>query len=215
MPEAERPRSALAEGGTAAAGMCVFALFVHSRIPLVLLSALGLAAAAFAIARSLGRESPRSAVFGLGRPSRWAALLTVLGCTVGIVFGVVYRRAYERELFPIALRGFALLAALIGAAEETVYRGYIQGRVRRLGALPSIVIAALCHTAYKCALFALPASGAEIDLGFLVLWTFLGDLLVGALRELAGNLTPALAAHVCFDIIAYGDLARAPWWVWS
>ena len=215
MPEPERTRRGLAEGGTAAAGLCVFALFIHAGPPLVLLSVAGLVAAALAVCRSLGRESPRAAVFGLSRPSRTAVVLTVVGCVLGLALGAVYRWHSGWRPFPGALGGFAPVAALIGGTEEVVYRGYVQGRARRLGALPAAVISALCHTSYKCALFALPASSTETDLGFLAAWTFLGGLLFGILRELAGNVSAPLAAHACFDIVVYGELARAPWWVWS
>ncbi len=219
MPESEGTRQRtwppLAEAGTAAVGLCVFALFIHAGLPLVLLSACGLAAAALAVHRSLTRESPRAALFGISRLSRPAIVLTVLGCVVGLALGVLYRWYCDRALFPGALRGFAALAALIGATEEIVYRGYVQGRARTLGAFPAVVLAALCHAAYKCALFALPASPVQTDFLVLATWTFLGGLVFGALRELAGNIAPALAAHACFDIVVYGDLAQAPWWVWS
>ncbi len=127
----------------------------------------------------------------------------------------LYRWSCARALFPGALLGFAPLAALIGGTEEIVYRGYVQGRARRLGVFPAVVLASLCHAAYKCALFALPASPVQTDFLFLATWTFLGGLVFGALRELAGSIAPALAAHACFDIVVYGDLAQAPWWVWS
>jgi membrane protease YdiL (CAAX protease family) len=49
----------------------------------------------------------------------------------------------------------------------------------------------------------------------LVFWTFLGGLFFGTLRQVARNVAPALAAHAVFDVIVYGALAQAPWWVWN
>ena len=219
MPEPKtiqpRSRRPLAEGVAAAAGLCVFAIFARSGLPLALLSACGLLAAALAIHRSFRNEASWSAVVGITRPSRRALILVVAGCALGIAGGVVYRWSSDGGLFPDELRWFALVAVLIGGAEEVAYRGYIQGRVRCLGAFPAVVLAALCHTAYKCALFLLPASPVEIDFCFLATFTLLAGLAVGALREISGNVIPALAAHVCFDIVVYGGLARAPWWVWG
>jgi membrane protease YdiL (CAAX protease family) len=118
-------------------------------------------------------------------------------------------------LLPTTLTLFAPVAALVGATEEVVYRGYMQGRLRALGPLPAVALAALGHTAYKCALFALPGRLVGIDFGILAACTFLGGLLFGALRERAGSVLPPLVAHACFDILVYGELAHAPWWVWA
>ncbi len=214
MPE-RRTRRKLASAGAVAAGLCVFALFIHAGLPLVLLSAAGLAVAGTVMGLSVRDESSRLAASGLSRPSRRAAVLVLLGCVVGLALGVAHRWQCGLRLLPDALRSVALLAALIGATEEVVYRGYIQGRVRSLGVLPALALAALAHTAYKCALFSLPPPGVESGLLFLATWTLLGGLLFGILREAAGNVLPPLAAHACFDIIVYGELARAPWWVWS
>ena len=216
-PEAIRPRSRrpLVEGIAAAAGLCVFAVFVRSGLPLALLSACGLFAAALAIHRSLTGNASLSAVLGIARPSRRALILTAAGCALGIAGGGLYRSSSGQAFFPDGLRWFALVAGLIGGAEELAYRGYIQGRVRSLGAFPAVVLAALCHTAYKCALFLLPASPVEIDFCFLATFTLLAGLVVGALREISENVIPAIAAHVCFDIVVYGGLVRAPWWVWG
>ena len=216
-PDTTQPRSRrpLAEGVTAAAGLCVFALFVRSGLPLALLSACGLLAAGLAIHRSLRSEASWNAVIGMSRPSRRALILTAAGCALGIAGGGVYRWSSGQAFFPDAIQWFAPVAVLIGGAEEIAYRGYIQGRVRCLGAFPAVVLAALCHTAYKCGLFLLPTPPVEIDFCFLATVTLLAGLALSALRELGGSAIPAIAAHVCFDIVVYGGLARAPWWVWE
>ena len=78
----------------------------------------------------------------------------------------------------------------------------------------AILLAAGAHTAYKTALFVRPPTGIEVDYAFLAIWTLVGGAAFGALRAWGGNVWPALAAHAAFDLIAYGDAAQAPWWVW-
>ena len=107
------------------------------------------------------------------------------------------------------------VAVLIGATEEVLYRGYIQGRVRRFGPFKAAVFAALCHSAYKGSLFVFHNQPVDINMFLLVACTFTVGLVLGVLRERAGSLLPAVAAHVVFDIVAYGAYAQAPWWVWS
>ncbi|MHC4504741.1 MAG: CPBP family glutamic-type intramembrane protease [Planctomycetota bacterium] len=204
-----------AEGMTAAAGVCIFGLFVHLGPPLVLVSAGALVVAALVIQRSARKESSWAAVFGASGMSRRAAAITGLACAVGLAFGLCYRQSCDWSILPRTVGIFAPVACLIGAAEEIVYRGYVQGRFRPLGAFPAVVFAAACHTAYKCALFALPATPVETDLVVMATATLLGGVVFGALREWAGSVVPPLAAHACFDLVLYGDLARAPWWVWS
>lgn len=221
MPEAgERDnieRAPVVEGATGALGLCVFAVFVGAGWPLVILSVLALTAVAVVIGRSLGAARSPAAVLHVSRPTRRAATVTALGCAVGFALGIGLRWAKGEGLLPGALGRFALVAAAIGAAEELAYRGYIQGRFRTLGVFPAAAFAALCHAGYKCALFLYaPASAPATDIDFTLLaaGTFLGGVAFGALRELGRSAFPAIAAHACFDVVVYGGLARAPWWVW-
>ncbi len=219
MHESDRPVDRgwppLAEAALACAGMCLFALFAHHSLPLVSLSAIGALATAFAIYHCFRFESFPFTILGVRPLSRKAAAFVGLGIIIGVGLGAIYRTRCGWPPFPAALKWFAGPAALIGATEEVLYRGYIQGRLRRLGIVGGVVCAALCHAAYKCSLFALPPAAIEIDYGFLATWTILGGLLFGALRELSESVIPPLAAHACFDIVVYGELSRAPWWIWS
>jgi membrane protease YdiL (CAAX protease family) len=180
-----------------------------------MLAAGGLLATTLAVQHSIGAEPSAEAIVGLGRPSRRALVLTIAACFLGAALGVLFRLVEDRGVVPGCLMPFALAAGTIGAGEELLYRGYIQGRLRHLGWIAAAVLAALAHTAYKSALFVLPAVPVEIDLRFLALWTFVGGLLFGVLREFSGSVLPPVAAHVLFDLVVYGDRARAPWWVWS
>ena len=137
------------------------------------------------------------------------------GLVIGAALGILYRWRYAGHLLPTTLTLFAPVAALVGATEELAYRGYVQGRLRVLGPLPAVALAALGHTAYKCALFALPGRSVQIDVGIFAACTFFGGLLFGALRERSGSVLPPVVAHACFDILVYGELSHAPWWVWA
>jgi len=213
---AGRTRSPIVEAGTVAMGMCLFALFVHHQLPFGFLpSVAGLLTAAVAILHFFRVDPSPAVTLGLSRPTPAVALYAAVGCLIGVGFGVAYRTVWHWGPFPDALRRFTFVAAAIGATEELLFRGYLQGRARRLGVIRAVVFAALCHMAYKCALRALPAIDVETNFGFLAVWTFLGGVVFGALRERSRSVLPPLAAHVAFDLIVYGHHTQAPWWVWS
>ena len=160
----------------AAAGMCLFALFIHKGFPLVLLAACGLLTTGSAILWSLKKAPSPAATLGLSRFTGSVGAFAVLGCVLGVALGIAYRLKYGGGLLPSALGRFAPMAVLIGSTEEIVFRGYIQGRVRHLGPVWAVVLGALCHTAYKCALFALVPAAADVSIWILAAGTFLGGL---------------------------------------
>ncbi|HPD14835.1 MAG TPA: CPBP family intramembrane metalloprotease [Planctomycetota bacterium] len=198
-------------------GMFLFGLCVHLRPPFVYLAPAGLLMAALSLVCFLGTEASPAAALGLSRFGRRAAVGSGVGIVIGLVIGPLYRTRWGWAIAPRALTGLALLFALIGATEELLYRGYMQGRLRRWGPVGAVLAAAFFHALYKLALFgSLPALLAEdADCVFLVVVTFLGGLGFGALREVSGSVVPPLLAHVVFDIVVYGERAAAPGWVWS
>jgi len=200
---------------TAAAGMCLFALFVHITYPLKALSALGLGLTLLTLFTDLRTESSPAVLMGLNQFSKRVFVFTARGISFGCALGLFYRWGYDMELFPRAFGIFAPVAVMIGATEEILYRGYIQGRVQKFGPFKAAAFAALCHSAYKCALFAFHNQPVDINMLLLGTFTFAVGLALGILRERAGSLLPAVAAHVVFDIVAYGEYAQAPWWVWT
>ena len=203
------------EAAVAGAGMVLFALFAHSLSSTFAFSAAGLTLTAAALVRAVVRSRSPLILFGLVPVTRKMALYVPVGALLGLALGVWYRWHIGAPPLPEAFRGFVLVAALIGSAEEVLYRGYVQGRVGRLGTVGAIACAAILHTVYKSALFALPGEAVTIDLEFIVAATFIGGLVFGALRQLSGNVLAPLAAHAAFDLIVYAELAEAPWWVWS
>jgi membrane protease YdiL (CAAX protease family) len=219
IPKASVARHA-AEAVAASAGMVLFALTVHSGLPWTLLGAAGLVAAAAAIGLSLARAPSACTLLGIARPSANASAKTLLMIAAGLLVGgglaVVYRLYVGLAAVPAGgIEAFVFLACLIGAAEEVVYRGYVQGRLSGLGWPAAVVLAAVAHAAYKTALFALPATPYEVNYLFLAAWTLLGGIAFGMLRQFSGSLAPPVAAHAAFDLVVYGAMAEAPWWVWG
>lgn len=209
---ATRPGTALA----AAIGMVVFAVFAHRGLPWIAVGAAGLVVAAAAIGRSLAREVKPFDFVGLtGLPRR-----AILSCTIGLAIGVG-AAVLDRWQLGVPLRpasgfaAFAPVACLIGAAEELIYRGWMQSALHRLGAPAAVGTAALAHAAYKASLFAW--SPEPMTTGWVAIagWTFAVGIAFGALRETSRSVIPSMLGHAAFDWVVYGAFGHAPWWVWS
>jgi membrane protease YdiL (CAAX protease family) len=141
--------------------------------------------------------------------------LLMAGLLTGMTFAMIYRRYMGLTLIPSGLVFFAFTAAAVGFTEELLFRGYLQSQLRKLNVPLSVVLATLSHTAYKLLLFASLSPIAEVDLIFLLTWTFICGIIFGILKELAGSSYPPITGHVAFDILVYGDLALNPWWIWA
>jgi membrane protease YdiL (CAAX protease family) len=195
--------------------MELFAVFLHRSGPSGWLAPVGLLVAALAIIHCFTAADFSFQTFGFTRFSTKVWLITALGALGGIVTGIMYRWRLGYSLVPDHWGWFALLAGLIGSVEELVYRGYIQGRLGNLGPVLAVVVAALYHAAYKWVLFVVPPPPEGTNLLMLAVIPFAGGLFKGALREITGSVAPPVAAHASWDVIVYGELSRAPWWVWS
>jgi len=195
--------------------MVVFALFAHRSLPWILISFAGLLVTAAALERSLRCTPDVAASLGLTGFSASTLALAILGCAIGGGGGVLHRRALGLPLLPAGLERFAFVACLIGAMEELIYRGWLQGRLRPLGWPVAVAAAAAAHAAYKSALFAWPSGPSGVDCLSLAEWTFVGGVIAGLLRQFPGSVVPPLVAHAAFDLVVYGAVARAPWWVWG
>ncbi|MCK4766724.1 MAG: CPBP family intramembrane metalloprotease [Candidatus Aminicenantes bacterium] len=205
----------LIETGAFGAGMLLFALFIHSKLPLLFFSYAGLLLAAVILGRIFFKETNLLEIFGLSKLSAKVLLISFVGLLFGAAIGVQYRLLLGSSILPRFFSTFVLLSALIGITEELLYRGYVQGRVKPFGPIFAIGFAALLHSGYKVFLFILPPAGVSTDLLSLALYTLWGGLGFGILREISGSVLPPLLAHAAFDIIVYAEYAKAPWWVWS
>ena len=194
------------------AGMVVFALAAY-RPELLALWIAGAALAATCLAVAMAKADRPADMLGFTRPGNNVLWLALPICAaLGAAAGAYYRTAQGRSPLPMGLTWFCLASAAIGAAEELAYRGFVQSQLWRLGPLLACMVAAAAHTAYKCALFALPAGPQRPVFLSLALGTFIGGTVFGLMRQYLKSIAFPLAAHVAFDVIVYGDLLSAPWW---
>jgi len=195
-------------------GILLFAGFIHHPFPLLLLAIGGLAGTAVVIGFST-RNMTILEAFGLKWLNRKVLLYVLPAIVLGLILGMLTRSRFELTLIPAGFTGVAIVAPLVGSSEELVFRGYMQGQLRSIGKLFSILTASALHTSYKLLIILTLAIPLQFDFFYLIFWTYVGGLLLGLLRELSGSTLPPLIAHAVFDIVLYGGLASAPVWVWS
>ena len=196
------------------AGILLFAGFIHQSFPRVLAAIGGLVATAAVIGYSI-RNVKFTKAFGIDRLDRKVLLYSFPGIALGIILGVLCRQRFELSLIPAGITGVAIVAPLIGTMEELVFRGYLQGQLRIVGKGFSVITASAFHTSYKLLVILTLSMPLQFDFFYLIIWTFVGGILNGILRELSESTIPPVLAHAIFDIVLYGGLATAPVWVWS
>jgi membrane protease YdiL (CAAX protease family) len=196
------------------ASILLFAVFIHNPWPGRILAIVGLAGAAIMIGFTIRHLSVAEA-FGLSKPDRRILIFTIPAAMTGLVLGIATRNSFDLSLLPAAVTGLALVAPLIGAVEELIFRGFIQGHLRPIGRLFSIAYASTVHTCYKLLVILTLSIPLQFDFFFLVFWTFLGGLAFGTLREFSRSSIPPVIAHAIFDVVLYGGMSVAPIWVWS
>ena len=216
-PKEANIKSSVIEAFIASSGIWLFAIFTHSGLPLVLLSATGLLATTLALLYSLHYKNWSAEVFGFVPMNSSTVIYFVISCAVGAIFGAVFRISLGMGPLPSGMGRFVFTAASIGAVEEVLFRGYVQGRLRCLSPIIAIIFAAAGHTIYKSLLFALPPENIVISFSYksFAIWTFIVGAVSGSFRELSGSVLPPIVGHVTFDVIVYGNNINAPWWVWS
>jgi len=195
----------------------LFAFFVGYDFPYFLFALAGVLGMSGMIAWKLATPGAKMAeLWGFNSPGKgnmWFALMG-LAVLIGIVMGMAYRDFSGSPPLPQTLTIVAALTALIGMTEELIFRGFIFGQIRHLGAIFTIFLAAATHTLYKVFLF-LPDHGiAAFDIFFLIRWTLIVGVILGIMREASKNIYPAIIAHALFDVVVYGDHSHTPWWVW-
>jgi membrane protease YdiL (CAAX protease family) len=203
--------------------MILFALCSHQGMPWIIAGAGGLLLTAAAIAGGSQRSEVESqkfaagpaSVLGLDGFSITIAVFTLAGVGVGAGAGLLHRNALGIALQPAeGVEAFVIMACLIGATEELIYRGWLFGKARAFGWPAAVMIAAIAHASYKTALFAWPPAPVAVDLWGMAVWTAAGGIVLGLLRVFSGSLIPPLLAHAAFDFVVYRSVAHAPWWVW-
>ncbi len=196
------------------AGVLLFAVFIHSPQPFKLLAFTFLAGSGFMIGYSV-RQGPILPALGLSGITRKSILFCLPALVIGSGLAILTRYTFDLSALPVSLKSFVLTAPLVGATEELIFRGYIQGYLQSIGHLFSITYASTVHTCYKLLVILSLAVPLQFDFFFLILWTFLGGIVFGVLKDLSKSSLPPMIAHAAFDIVLYGGLSVAPVWVWS
>ncbi|MCP4134645.1 MAG: CPBP family intramembrane metalloprotease [bacterium] len=195
-----------------AAGMILFALCAHQEdlfLPRVCGACLSTIALTYGIAKN--KNLPR--LFGFTGFPKYRLWYIILSLLLGAALAVYFRSAQEIALVPQGFRAFCILAAVIGICEELVYRGFLQGSLKKYGPWTAVFLASLFHSLYKTGLFIFPDVPERAHLIALGLFTFFVGALLGLMREHFGSIIFPLISHAVFDVIAYGDMGSVPWWV--
>lgn len=194
-------------------GILIFAFFVGASFPMVLFAILGLVISGLQMVRQFTSLATVWEKFGINF-QRSTLVYLIIGVEAGVLIGLFYRWHLSVPIIPAKFTTFAFVAAAIGASEELIFRGYLQGRLYKVNVWLAVVFGSLGHTLYKALLFLSPFALHDVDVQFLVIWTFGVGLFFGWLTKVSKSVIPALLAHALFDIWVYGQLSQAPWWVW-
>ena len=196
-------------------GLCIFAWFIHGDRFSFIIAMGGLILASSVISRAIIKSDSLLSVFGLDHWNKKIIIYCSIGIFIGIILALVSRYVYKLSFIPGTLTFVAFASPLIGMTEELIFRGYMQGRLRKIHIISSIYIAAASHTLYKFLVLRSLPDGIRIHFFALITLTFGVGILLGYLRELSGNALPAMIMHATFDIVLYGDFTEMPEWVWG
>jgi membrane protease YdiL (CAAX protease family) len=196
-------------------GILMFAFFIGRPGILVIIGIAGLVLSVISVGLRIKAFSDLAPVFGFGRLSGVSFYFMAIAGLAGLLLGMIYRNSLHIGVIPERLTGFALVASLISATEELLFRGYLQSGIRRFGLIFSVLATDVAHTGYKFLFFLSMQAGPEISLTGLVIWTLAGGVIIGLLKEYSKSTVIPVIAHMVFDIIVYGDRVIAPWWIWA
>lgn len=194
--------------------LMIFSLFIQYDYPVRLVSLAALLVPAYFFSRDLQTLFDFKKAIGEFAGFKETYIYYVAGIFLGTLPAVFYRWNFGINLFPVSIHYFVIVAALIGALEELVFRGFIQESVKIINAPFSIFFSTISHTGYKCCLFLSPVAATDIDVATLAVWTFLIGILFGTIKHVSKSIFPSVIAHAIFDIWIYAEFVNAPWWVW-
>ena len=195
--------------------LMIFSCFIHSGFPVRIISFVALLVPSYIFGKNLHSLSDFRKITGVPTSFLMFNIYNIVGFMLGMFLAVLYRWYLGLSLMPTSgLHHFVIVAALIGALEELIFRGFIQEYAKSINAPFSIFFSAISHTGYKCCLFIIPLAAADIDIKVLAFWTLGAGILFGTLKHFSKSIVPPLIAHVMFDIFVYVEFIDAPWWVW-
>jgi len=187
-----------------ASGFMLFAYFLFRPFPWMFLSVLGVVMPTVIIANQINAVDKLSETFGVTIPHQKYRYL-IIGFLVGVMLALSYRLSSGMAVMMESLGWFVVIAAPIGASEELIFRGFLQGFMKQIHPLVAIFGAAFSHAAYKFCLFLNQHGNTAWDLKYILLLTFVVGVFAGYLREKSGSVLPAVVGHVVFDVFVYGD----------
>jgi membrane protease YdiL (CAAX protease family) len=199
-------------GIIASAGIWLFACFIHT-IPGFAVS--GLILTSFSIVFNTNGFTSLFEITGLSVYKKKLFPFALIGILLGTSLGMLNGFVERGPLIPISLKTAAIIAPLVGIAEELLFRGFIQGTFSKTSAWAGIIIASVSHTIYKLLVIVTYPDELGINMFYMAILTFSAGLLIGWLRKASESLIPSALAHGCFDIVLYGGLTVLPVWVWG
>jgi membrane protease YdiL (CAAX protease family) len=207
-------------------GSAAIAIRAPERVLVLLLSTLGLGTFMLLIATVFVRRDPswRESLGLERRTIPWVAAWSLLGFagtyTLNIVLTIAYvtvrgnleavaahRLSWLGVLAGLPLGSILPLAAFVGLWEETVFRGFLLGRLRAALPVPDTPGARLRRDVVAVALSAVLFGAGHGYQGFLgLLQTTVAGLVLGALVIWRRSLWPAIGAHLTIDAFSLGML---------
>ena len=195
-------------------GLWVFALLYRGSFPMQVVATVSLLATAILIVWVLLSEEKV-----LLQKSTWqwqtaSGKVFAYSIIISVFLALWYRYSEHMPILPASAEWFVLISILIGATEELIFRGVVQGEASRWNTTGAIYLSALAFAGYKSLLFVLPAAANQTNILKLFILTFLAGILLGYARKNSGSILPCLIAHGIFDLLVYMETANPPWWVW-
>ena len=210
---AEKLSHPLARSLAISTGLWTFAVLYRGTTAMQIFAAVVLLATAMLIVMLLLSHNAvlHTNIWRWPTESRNVLMLSII---LTVALAAWYRISEQMTLLPFSIRWFVLLSVLIGATEELIFRGVIQGEAGRWHATGAVYLSALAFGGYKALLFILPAPENETNVFNLFIITFFAGILLGYARKNTGSIWPCLVAHGIFDLLVYMETAKPPWWVW-
>lgn len=209
-----KPISPLLTSSAISAGLWAFALLYRGTLAMQVLAFIALSATALIMVLVLIKNDQVLLHKSLLQWHFASAKILVYSIIISISLALLYRYSEEMPLLPLSFNWFVILSILIGATEEFIFRGVVQGEANRWNTIGAVYLSALAFAGYKALLFILPATENETNVFDLFTLTFLAGILLGYARKNSDSLWPCLIAHGIFDLLVYMETAKPPWWVW-
>ena len=173
-------------------------------------------------------DDPIGTIFGRPR-GKHLGWWIVSAAALAVLAAVAYRRLRGQESFPASLHWFAVVAMAIGATEELLWRGWMQGTLAKslvcrggadipvcqenggifgrqeclphCGSVAAVLAAAGAHAAYKTTLFVFPPDGIARQSSGALLFLAGATFGFGAILGLIRLRQGTIAAPVAFHVL--------------